>query len=295
MRYTNPVIPEGINVSEEHPLKEFASLTIGITLLVVVGVTALSWTAGYFSRFIPFELEQKMVGQLPAEMLTHDDANNQQIETYLQTLANQLATHQGLDEHMPVTVHYVEDETVNAGATLGGHIIMFKGLLEKLPHENALAMVMAHEIAHIKHRDPILALGRGITVALALASIAGASDSGLLDGVINQTGMLTLLTFNRDQEQQADLEALQTLESYYGHTRGAAALFETLKLEEEDSFHQPEFLSSHPLTNKRIDTTFEYTATHGNKINQKLSQLPDFIKNLANQMDSSDNKTAQEQ
>ena len=39
--------------------------------------------------------------------------------------------------------------------------IFFKGLVERLKSEQALAMVMAHEIAHIVNRDPITALGRG--------------------------------------------------------------------------------------------------------------------------------------
>jgi predicted Zn-dependent protease len=288
VRQTNPIIPEGINVSQEHPVKEFASLAAGMTLLVIAGVITLSLMAGYLTRYIPFEAEQKLVGKLPTKLMEHNDPASQKIEIYLQALTNKLAMHQGLDNKMPITAHYLEDDTVNAGATLGGHILIFKGLLEKMPHENALAMVLAHEIAHIKHRDPILALGRGITIAVAMTSIAGVSDSGLLDGLFNQASMVTMLSFNRDQEQEADLEALQTLESYYGHSAGASALFETLQNEEAGNYHPPEFLSSHPLTDKRIAAALQHRQRFTGKTIPKLTQLPDFIGDLLN--DEENNK-----
>ena len=48
-----------------------------------------------------------------------------------------------LPKDMSITVHYSTDKTVNAMATLVGNIIIFQGLIDVLPNENALAMVMA--------------------------------------------------------------------------------------------------------------------------------------------------------
>ena len=45
--YENPQIPEGINVSPTHPLKDFALLLGGVSALIVVAVLALSFAAGY--------------------------------------------------------------------------------------------------------------------------------------------------------------------------------------------------------------------------------------------------------
>ena len=46
-----------------------------------------------------------------------------------------------------MTVHAVQDPTVNAFATLGGHVFVFTGLVDSLDSENGLAMVLAHELA----------------------------------------------------------------------------------------------------------------------------------------------------
>ena len=53
MKYRNPQIPEGINVSDRHPLKELLVLAGGALLLLVL----LSWLLGQFggrlARLLP--------------------------------------------------------------------------------------------------------------------------------------------------------------------------------------------------------------------------------------------------
>jgi predicted Zn-dependent protease len=39
---------------------------------------------------------------------------------------------------MSITVHYLEAETVNAFATLGGHIVFFRGLRKSPEHGSKL-------------------------------------------------------------------------------------------------------------------------------------------------------------
>lgn len=266
--YENRPPPEGINVSDEHPLKDFFILLGGIGAAIVVLVIALSFAAGWLARFIPFEVEKKWSRKaLPVSDAIGDgtgsgtqgrgDDKHHAVQLYLQDLADKLADAQGLPDGMDIRVHYVDDDTVNAFATLGGNVFMFSGLLEKLPHENALAMVMAHEIAHIKHRDPMVAAGRGLTVGLALASLAGLGNSAAVDAVLGQVASVTVLKYNRNQETAADIAAMATLDRYYGHLSGAEVLFEVLH-EHSQSYEPPIFLSTHPVTQQRIDAIKAY-------------------------------------
>lgn len=261
MSYENRVPPEGINVSPDHPLKEFAWLLAGVSLGGVILFAIMYFAAGFFVRFIPFDVEKKLVEkhvyQYPSVFGQRaTSVSDKKTERYLQQLADQLALHQQLPDDMHITVHYLEDESVNAFATLGGHVFIFSGLYKKMPSENALSMVLAHEIAHIKHRDPIVAAGRGITMALAFMVFAGLTDTQLAEGLLGQTNIMTALAFNRAQENDADKEALKTLISHYGHVHGAAALFE--QLEASAHFNPPALLSTHPLHQERIDRIREW-------------------------------------
>jgi predicted Zn-dependent protease len=281
MGYENRDIPEGINVSKAHPLKEFGWLAAGLIILVVFSVLVLSLMAEHLTRYIPFSLEQKATASVSKRYADEHPLNQQQqeIQTYLQTLANTLVINQGLDEDMPITVHYVDDDTVNAFATLGGHVIIFKGLLQKMPHENALSMVMAHEIAHIKHRDPIIALGRGLTVYVALTSIVGIGNNSSFENVLGQTGLLTMMSFSREQESAADRTALLTLKRYYGHLQGAATLFEILQ-QQETGQNLPSFFNSHPLTQDRIKAIKGFARSIKNSEHSSLTPLPNIVQQL---------------
>ncbi|MBQ0798771.1 MAG: M48 family metallopeptidase [Porticoccaceae bacterium] len=278
LEYENRLPTEGINVSEDKPLKEFFILIAGFAAVIAIVVLLLSLVAGRLVRFIPFETElrlsEKALSTSSIE-IPQLSPQQQEVEVYLQALADKLAIAQVLPDGMTITVHYIDDDTVNAFATLGGHVVMFRGLVEQLPHENALAMVMAHEIAHIKHRDPLVAVGRGLTVGLALVSIAGMGDSGVASMFFGQVGLMTALNFSRQQETAADEEAVQTLLRQYGHVLGAEVLFEVLQ-DNSESLEPPVFLSTHPVTEKRIEALAAYKAasiTRG-----KITPLPEILR-----------------
>lgn len=247
MEYTNPELPEGINASQEHPLKEFFWLTASVLAAGMAVILIAILLADALSDRIPFRVEREFTERHIATTSAVPE-----METYLNELAARLAGVQALPEGMEVRIHYLDDDTVNAFATLGGNIFMYRGLLERLPNENALAMVLAHEIAHVKHRDPIRGMGRAVVIGLALSMLSGEAGDAVLDTVFSQGTTLTLLKYSREQERAADDAALAALIALYGHAEGGAALFEVLAAEHGGAA-LPEFFYSHPLTAERLD------------------------------------------
>ncbi len=273
MKYSNPEIPEGINTSVQHPLKEFFLLTGGILGGLLIVIVILTLLADRLAIYIPFELEMELATRVMDE--EGADIKPPPIEDYLNRLAAKIAVEQALPAEMQIRVHYVDDELVNAFATLGGHLFMFRGLLEKLPHENAVAMVLAHEVAHIKHRHPIRSMGRGILFGLAIGMVSSTLGSAMTDQVLANTGGLTVLKFSRDQEREADQTALESLYRLYGHVEGADTLFEVLaRVSEDASLQMPEFFSTHPLSESRINNIHLFQAEHSTAVNMATESLP---------------------
>ena len=273
MEYENPNTPEGINVDTEHPLKDFALLAIGVFGAIVLLIMVFSWSAEYLARFVPFSFEQALIGKFETALGADDKPAEdfEDVQRYLESLTARIVTAESLPEEMSVTVHFVDDETLNAFATLGGHFVIFRGLLERMPSENALAMVIAHEVAHIKLRDPIVAFSRGVTVSAALASMAGLADSPLLGRLFDQAGSLTTLKFSREQGATADEETVKALLEIYGHVHGAETLFEVL--DQASASDPPAFFSTHPAHSDRIA---KIRALTGRDDSAKLTALPSF-------------------
>ncbi len=205
---------------------------------------SIDWTAQY----IPFEIETSI--SQPIAKKLNDETN--EVDEYLQALTDKIVPHMDLPEGMKITAHYVDEDVVNAMATLGGHVMIYRGLLEKLPNENTLVLLLGHEIGHVKLRHPIKALGKGVVIGLVLSTILGQSSDAVAN-MLTDTSMITMLRFSREQEQDSDDEGIMVMNAYYNHVQSATDLFEVLKREnQKNDFNTPQFLSSHPDTQQRI-------------------------------------------
>jgi len=278
--YQNPKIPEGINTSKENPLKEFSILLIGTVALVLIVSLVLGFSGSWLAGKIPFSAEDKIASLYDITQFT-DSEEHPQLTQYLQNLADKISQAQNLPEEMKITAHYMDSDTVNAFATLGGNLFIYRGLLEKVSNENTLVTLLGHEIGHVKYRHPIKSLGRGVAVSVAMSTITGSTDSSIM----GEAGLLTVLQFSREMELQADEEAMYTLQSLYGHIGGGAdlfKLFQTMRKEMETD-EPAEFFSTHPLDQHRIDN-FSIMAKKNNwKETGKLTPLPNFFNKEINE------------
>jgi predicted Zn-dependent protease len=267
----NPEIPEGINVSPTHSLKEFFQLVVAVAIVILLIVTALSLVVEKLAVYIPFSLEQDIAGNY-VDM----NSGNEKTRLYLQSMADDLARYMALEDEMHVTVHYVDDATMNAFATIGGHVFVHRGLMDILPNENALAMVVAHEIGHIKHRHPIIAMGRGVVIGLLLASLSGIDANRIVGDIATTAGSVALLKFSREQERKADRDGLTGVVGVYGHASGADDLFEAFMEKRGASHLRPEFLSTHPFDRVRVQEIRDLAIQNNWELDLPTKPLPDF-------------------
>jgi predicted Zn-dependent protease len=230
---------------------------------------------------LPFSVEQRFVkpyermGELWRERNPSSE-QHQVVEQYLQQLAEQLAIASELPADYPLTVHFLDNDTVNAFASLGGHVFVCRGLLESVDNENSLAMVMAHEIAHIQHRDPAVSMGRGLALQMMYSFATGDYSRG--GDWVFYGGDLGLLYFSREQERAADNRAIATLQQHYGHIAGHSAIFEILAEQQpSDEFSEAsEWLQSHPKLEQRI-SSLQQQAEQQNWSAQQPTALPTSV------------------
>jgi predicted Zn-dependent protease len=258
VKLENPPQADQYDPEAEQPLRELAILLGGVLALSLVAVLVLAYFAGMLAPRLPFSVERDFM----AERMTADPRFTAQAAE-LQRLADRIGTALALPPEMKLTLHYSDDMTVNAYATLGGHVVVFRGLISRVDSENALAAVIAHEIAHVRHRHPATAAGRGIAIGLAISMLSSTVGNTVAQRVMGTTGMGVLLNYSREQETAADEDALRAVAAVYGHLGGAADLFETLKKAHPDSEGGLELFRSHPYSDRRIEHVREFAARHG--------------------------------
>ncbi|MFN4082173.1 MAG: M48 family metallopeptidase [Bacteroidia bacterium] len=153
-----------------------------------------------------------------------------------------------------------DEKTLNAFCLPGGKIYVFTGLIKYLDSEDALAGVLAHEIAHADCRHGTAQIIKNAGLSLLITFIFGVDDGGL----VNLGANLLSLGFSRADEAEADKKSVEYLYPTTYDARGAARFFEKLKTDNKD----PEvlaFLSTHPDTEERINEIIKHWEKLGSK------------------------------
>lgn len=250
MRYSNAPEVEGINAQEgEGEGREFLLLGVSFIVCALVASFIFLRVGALLGPLIPFAWEQKLA---PDTILDSMSAGETQTQARLQALADKIAGAMDMPDGITITLHYSDQDTKNAFATFGGNIVMFRGLLAELDSEDAVAALLAHEIAHVKHRHVIKGATGGVLLSVLWASFGFSGDTAGQIGSMGSLSQLPMLSGTRAMERQADREAATALVALYGHAGGYFALFEALgALSGTDAM--PNVLRSHPKVDDRVD------------------------------------------
>ncbi|CAM3914137.1 TPR repeat-containing protein YfgC precursor [Vibrio aerogenes CECT 7868] len=245
----NPRIPEGINNPAAHPLRELIFLGSGLCILLLL-TAVLIWTMfTHFAQWIPVRWEARIAPDIstPAEY----QASRQQLQARLDqllTAMNTASPSTAFDPGVSIELNMMKSDEANAFATLGPQIFVTTALLDEVHSQIGLDMVLAHEAAHIVHRDPIRTLAGTLGVQLLMSMVTGNTQVATLSGSGSQ---LLLLRYSREQETAADELALKTLWRVHGTLSGADEFFQQIL--NKDNHRLPTFLLSHPHPQARIE------------------------------------------
>ncbi len=154
----------------------------------------------------------------------------------------------------------VDDPTVNAFCMPGGKVIIYTGILNVTQNEDALAVVMGHEIAHALANHGNERVSQGLVTQLGLTSLdlglAMAQKPAQTRNLIMQAAGATaqvgvLLPFSRKHESEADEIGLYLM-AMAGYNPSEAAPFWG-RMNKAGGSRPPVFMSTHPDPARRSD------------------------------------------
>ncbi|MGP6087574.1 M48 family metallopeptidase [Antarctobacter jejuensis] len=171
-------------------------------------------------------------------------------EAALREIQSRLTAH--MDPAPDLTVHVLNHGLVNAFALPGGHIVFFRGLIDKAEHPDEIAAIFAHEIGHVVSRDPTRHAMRSAGSIGVLGLIFGDFAGGAI--VLFLTEQLIEAQYTREAEAEADVFAHDMM-LRAGLSPGAlAVMFERFRDSGDEKARG--FLAhfrSHPELGDRID------------------------------------------
>ena len=199
-----------------------------------------------------YEFEHEMRREL---VFVHDRV----VRGYVSDMGAQLVRAVG---SQPFDYHFyvVDDDEINAFAGPAGRIYVHTETILKARNASELAGVIAHEVGHValrhvannynRHRNTQI----GQNILVAGASILGGGAMGSVAQLgTGLAAMAYLNSFGREAEMEADAFAVEVLTEAGYDPNGLVTFFRTLTHEVQGQV--PSFLSSHPATSDRIEST----------------------------------------
>lgn len=151
--------------------------------------------------------------------------------------------------HVSLDVKVLDHKAPNALALPGGHIILTSGLLALADTPEAVAGVLAHEIAHVVRRDPtrltLQATGLGGILAVLRGDFTGAGATAAFSGALKERG------YKPEVETAADAFAADLLARQGLPSTAFAEMFLRLAKKTETTTAHISHLALHGATHAR--------------------------------------------
>ena len=205
--------------------------------------------------------EEKKLGREIYEKLEKANAisKNQKVTEYIRRIGEQILASQ---QRVPWDFQFyvINSSAINAFATPGGYIYVFRGLITLSENESELASVMAHEIAHAnaRHIDQMMERSKKLNYAALAGVIAGAllgggGGTGAAVAMGTMAGAQALaLQYSRENEEEADRFGMSYLAAAGYDPKSMVDFMKLMRRHEFYSNNIPSYFLTHPGTNDRI-------------------------------------------
>jgi len=213
---------------------DFIRQNIVLLILVIAGIAALP----YLAQKIGARNLDPLGNQIVAEIVTKKNrcqniAGIEELDHFVYELAQE-----------KYNIFVIKEKELNAISLPGNNIVIYSKLFDKITSPSQLAFLIGHEIGHIKHQD------HKRSYVMSRILILGNENY-----FINFVASIFEMNYSRDDEEKADLFALDLMLKNKIDAKGAIELLQILQKEDLDNKNLAKvlsYVSSHPATGDRI-------------------------------------------
>ncbi len=245
----------------------FLSLPV---ILVIIACSTVPMTGRKQLNIIPeSQINSMSFNQYDEFINTHKLSDNQaqtdmvkRVGQKIQAAVEQYFAQEGMSSKLRNyrwEFNLVEDSLVNAWCMPGGKVVVYTGILPLTRDEKGLAVVMGHEIAHAIAQHGSERMSQGLVTEFGGMALSKAIEDKPEEtrnlymsafGLGAQLGVL--LPYSRLHESEADHLGLIFM-AMAGYDPHVAVDFWSRMAEMKDGAAPPEFLSTHPSDQTRIN------------------------------------------
>lgn len=229
--------------------------TASLLLVAWFGVPAI---AARLTPLLPVAVERKLGAAVDMQVRGMLDTGKHGVAFDCGLAAGEMPGRAALDKLMrrleataalpiPLRTNVVRRDEANAIALPGGHVYVFRGLIDKADNADEIAGVIAHEIGHVANRDGTKAMLEGAGLSFLFGMLLGDFVGG--GAVVFAAKTVLQSSYSRETETRADTYGAHLMNKAGGDARALAVI-----LEKTGGATEPgtKILMDHPETKARV-------------------------------------------
>jgi beta-barrel assembly-enhancing protease len=240
-------------------LAELSAVVALIGALLWGLFSAAQWATSLLVPLVPAEVDRLIGEQAYSQLaLTQKMCGNPELARYLAEIHKPLLAVARAEYDFEIVI--VESDEVNAFALPGGTLIVNTALVTEAGNGEAIAGVLAHEMAHVTRRHSLKRALRQLGIGALVSMVFGGTGLDMPAAVISGLGSTQ---YDRSEESEADVVGLEWLAAAGIDSRGLAEFLGKL---ERQGPQLPTFLSSHPDPGDRVEEIRKRAGSGGPRI-----------------------------
>jgi beta-barrel assembly-enhancing protease len=218
-------------------------------VLLTIGTVALQSAGRVAVDGLPTSVDKRM-GELAYENMSMQGRtlDDERVNAAVKAIVDRL--NRGTADEFTYRVYVHDAPITNAFALPGGVLVVYTGLLRDAESAEQVAGVLAHEIAHVQRRHGMRRIAQSLGVVAALQLLVG-DVSGVAAVAVHVLREATVNNYSRQQEREADLDAVKLMANAGIDPRALAGFFEVLQRKESGP-SLPVWLATHPDLAERV-------------------------------------------
>jgi predicted Zn-dependent protease len=168
-----------------------------------------------------------------------------------------------------ITYHFsvLDVDEVNALALPGGYIYVFRGLVDKMPGDDSVAAVLAHEVGHVEAKHPIKKLQSQVGYNFMRILVASSTQDADFVRGSDIAFSQAFLAYSREDELQADRLGIKYMkDAGYNPEAMLSVLKKLREVDLQRPIQQLNFARTHP-----------YIADRQRVVKEELYGKMDFV------------------
>ncbi len=234
-------------------IKQATVWTLGTLLVIgIIGYLLVQYAPQRLAFVMPDSWRDRVGGQVEVALTEGAAAcSAKEGAAALSAMAARIA--EGTPDLPPLRITVYNVPVMNAFAMPGDRIVITRELIRRATRAEQVAGVLAHEIGHSLKRHPEASIVRATGLEVLVGILTGGNSN-----IATAASLVTLLTYSRGAEAEADQVAIDLLTNASIDPMGLKEFFEIILAEEGEPSTGAwgsigSALSTHPGTKERID------------------------------------------